>query len=94
VIFDRRRRVPPTARIFSTLSSGPVLVVTSNELGDAIRNLAGQGIQSLIIEGGAAVHAAAWDAGIVDYVQLYVAPVWLGGMASRCSRDVISRRHR
>jgi riboflavin biosynthesis pyrimidine reductase len=25
------------------------------------------------------VHAAAWDAGIVDYVQLYVAPVWLGG---------------
>jgi diaminohydroxyphosphoribosylaminopyrimidine deaminase/5-amino-6-(5-phosphoribosylamino)uracil reductase len=47
-------------------------------LGDAIKNLAAQGIQSLILEGGAAVHAAAWDAGVVDYVQLYVAPVWLG----------------
>jgi diaminohydroxyphosphoribosylaminopyrimidine deaminase/5-amino-6-(5-phosphoribosylamino)uracil reductase len=78
VIFDRRGRVPPTARIFSTLSAGPVLVVTSSELGDAIKSLAAQGIQSLILEGGAAVHAAAWDAGVVDYVQLYVAPVWLG----------------
>ena len=78
VIFDRRGRVPTTARIFSTLSAGPVLVVTSSELGDAIKSLAVQGIQSLILEGGAAVHAAAWDAGVVDYVQLYVAPVWLG----------------
>ena len=78
VIFDRRGRVPPTARIFSTLSAGPVLVVTSSELGAAIKSLAAQGIQSLILEGGAAVHAAAWDAGVVDYVQLYVAPVWLG----------------
>jgi diaminohydroxyphosphoribosylaminopyrimidine deaminase/5-amino-6-(5-phosphoribosylamino)uracil reductase len=78
VIFDRRGRVPPTARIFSTLSAGPVLVVTSSELADGIKDLAAHGIQSLILEGGAAVHAAAWDAGVVDYVQLYVAPVWLG----------------
>jgi diaminohydroxyphosphoribosylaminopyrimidine deaminase / 5-amino-6-(5-phosphoribosylamino)uracil reductase len=78
VIFDRRGRVPATARVFSTLSAGPVLVVTSSELGDAIKSLAVHGIQSLILEGGAAVHAAAWDAGVVDYVQLYVAPVWLG----------------
>ena len=78
VIFDRRGRVPPTARIFSTLSAGPVLVVTSSELADGIKGLAAHGIQSLILEGGAAVHAAAWDAGVVDYVQLYVAPVWLG----------------
>ena len=78
VIFDRRGRVPPTARIFTTLSAGPVLVVTSSELRDAIANLAVQGIHSLILEGGAAVYAAAWDARVVDYVQLYVAPVWLG----------------
>jgi diaminohydroxyphosphoribosylaminopyrimidine deaminase / 5-amino-6-(5-phosphoribosylamino)uracil reductase len=78
VIFDRRGRVPPTARIFSTLPAGPVVVVTSSKLVDAMTNLASQGIQSLILEGGAAVHAAAWDARVVDYVQLYVAPVWLG----------------
>ena len=78
VIFDRRGRVPPTARIFSTLSAGPVLVVTSNELREGLEDLAVQGIHSVLLEGGAKVHAAAWDAGVIDYVQLYVAPVWLG----------------
>jgi diaminohydroxyphosphoribosylaminopyrimidine deaminase/5-amino-6-(5-phosphoribosylamino)uracil reductase len=78
VIFDRRRRVPSSARIFSTLSAGPIMVVTSNELGDALKELAAQGIHSLLLEGGAALHAAAWDADVVDYVQLYVAPVSLG----------------
>jgi diaminohydroxyphosphoribosylaminopyrimidine deaminase / 5-amino-6-(5-phosphoribosylamino)uracil reductase len=78
VIFDRRRRVPSSARIFSTLSAGPIMVVTSNELGDALQELAAQGIHSLLLEGGAALHAAAWDAGVVDYVQLYVAPISLG----------------
>jgi diaminohydroxyphosphoribosylaminopyrimidine deaminase/5-amino-6-(5-phosphoribosylamino)uracil reductase len=78
VIFDRRGRVPSSARIFSTLSAGPIMVVTSNALDDALRELASQGIQSLLLEGGATLHAAAWDAGVVDYVQLYVAPRWLG----------------
>jgi len=78
VIFDRRGRVPPTARIFSTLSAGPVLVVTSNELREGLEDLAVQGIHSVLLEGGATLHAAAWDAGVIDYVQLYVAPVWLG----------------
>ena len=36
------------------------------------------GVQSLVLEGGAALHAAAWDEGVVDAVQLYVAPVVLG----------------
>ena len=44
----------------------------------AVRHLASFGIQSLLIEGGAAVHCAAWDEGVVDYVQLYVAPQTLG----------------
>jgi diaminohydroxyphosphoribosylaminopyrimidine deaminase/5-amino-6-(5-phosphoribosylamino)uracil reductase len=78
VIFDRRRRVTPSARIFSTLSAGPIIVVTSNQLDDALKQLASEGIQSLLLEGGATLHAAAWDAGLVDYVQLYVAPMWLG----------------
>lgn len=78
VVFDRRRRVPRTARIFSTLSAGPILVVTSSEVQDALEDLTVQGIHSLVLEGGATLHAAAWDAGVVDYVQLYVSPVWLG----------------
>ena len=43
-----------------------------------LRALAGLGIQSVLLEGGAEVHAAAWDEGVVDYVQLYVAPMIVG----------------
>jgi len=102
VIFDRRLRISPDARIFSTLSAGPIIVVTSctaahgapyeallrrgatlasvteNGIDGALRELAQHGIQSVVLEGGATLHKAAWDAGLVDYVQLYVAPVSLG----------------
>jgi riboflavin biosynthesis pyrimidine reductase len=36
-------------------------------------------VQSIVIEGGATLHAAIWDATLADYVQLYVAPDVLGG---------------
>ena len=104
VIFDRRLRTPPAARIFSTGSAGPIFVVTtaamlreagacaaaleragavivapdSGGIGAALRELPGRDIQSIVIEGGAALHAAVWDARLVDYVQLFVAPVALG----------------
>ena len=44
----------------------------------ALRALHVREIQSLLVEGGAALHGALWDADLVDYVQLYVAPVTLG----------------
>jgi len=104
VVFDRRLRVPPTARLFTTLAAGPVIVLTSMEAmrdsGTAVDSLRAAGasvlpverddcrsgfellgslgVQSVVLEGGAALHAAAWDAGVVDAVQLYVAPVSIG----------------
>ena len=104
VIFDRGLRASPDARVLSTLSSGPVIIVTSPEarrrhvdraralesagatlvdvadpsLTGAIRALTAQGTQSVLLEGGAEVHQAAWNEGLVDYVQLYIAPVTLG----------------
>jgi diaminohydroxyphosphoribosylaminopyrimidine deaminase/5-amino-6-(5-phosphoribosylamino)uracil reductase len=80
IIFDRRRRTPPTARIFSTGADGPVLVVGSpgEDLKSMLRQLGREGIQSVLLEGGAQIHAAAWDEDVVDYVQLYVTPAVLG----------------
>jgi diaminohydroxyphosphoribosylaminopyrimidine deaminase/5-amino-6-(5-phosphoribosylamino)uracil reductase len=80
VIFDRRRRAPASARVFSTIKDGPVLVAGSpgEDLQSVLRYLAREGIQSVLLEGGAQIHAAAWDAGVVDYVQLFVTPVALG----------------
>lgn len=102
VIFDRRLRLPSTARVLATLSSGPLLVITTEESArlpraDVLRQLGVQlivparpgvtaalealvplNIQSVILEGGAALQTAAWDEGVVDYVQVYEAPVVLG----------------
>jgi diaminohydroxyphosphoribosylaminopyrimidine deaminase/5-amino-6-(5-phosphoribosylamino)uracil reductase len=118
VVFDRRLRVPPTAKLFSTLAAGPVVVLTSTQAMrdsgaaiDAVRALGATvlglerddirtglqmlgslGIQSVVLEGGAALHGAAWDEGVVDAVQLYVAPVSLGadGVPLLEGRDFVS----
>ena len=104
VIFDRRLRVPATARVFSTLDDGPVVIVTSEravaahpdrvdqlravgasvdgeddgDLRRALERLARREVMTLLLEGGVAVHRAALVAGLVDHVQVYVAPVELG----------------
>ena len=103
VIFDRRLRTPPQARVLSTPDAGPVIIVTSAAAAEcaelrtpleargaqievaaddtfraALERLASRQVGSLLLEGGAAIHAAAWDEGLVDYVRLYVTPHVLG----------------
>jgi len=104
VVFDRRLRTPPAARLFSTLASGPVIILTSPDsldvnrdraralegagativavseagLAPMLRTLVARDIQSIVIEGGASVHAAAWDEGVADCVQLLIAPRVIG----------------
>jgi diaminohydroxyphosphoribosylaminopyrimidine deaminase/5-amino-6-(5-phosphoribosylamino)uracil reductase len=101
VVFDRRLRTPPGARLFSTPEAGPVIIMTAAEavrsaradelrsagatleatdgtIRAALARLASLEITSLLIEGGALLHAAAWDAGVADYVQIYVAPAVIG----------------
>ena len=105
VIFDRRLRTPPRARVLSTPEAGPVIIVTTaaaaraqrrtaleargaqievaadDTLRAALERLAARQIESLLLEGGAAVHAAAWDEGVVDFVRLYITPHVLGADA-------------
>jgi diaminohydroxyphosphoribosylaminopyrimidine deaminase / 5-amino-6-(5-phosphoribosylamino)uracil reductase len=107
VLFDRRLRIPPAARVFATLDAGPVIIVTTTDnlarypdrvtalratgaeleattsgtLSEAFRRLADRHVLSLILEGGVALQAAAWNAGLVDAVHLYVAPAALGDAA-------------
>ena len=103
VVFDRRLRTRPTARLFSTIDRGPVIIFTGRaaieaspdrvsslesvgarvdaceDLRGAVRRLAELGVTSLLLEGGGVLHQAAWDAGIVDYVQVYVTSRFVGG---------------
>jgi diaminohydroxyphosphoribosylaminopyrimidine deaminase/5-amino-6-(5-phosphoribosylamino)uracil reductase len=103
VVFDRRLRTPAQAALLSTLSAGPVIIMTSAESARrddlrrpleaagagieviegatfraALEPLAARGIESLLLEGGAEVHAAAWDEDLVDLVSIYVCPRTIG----------------
>ena len=103
VIFDRRLRTPPSARVLSTRDAGPVIIVAGaaaaahrevrtpledlgaeievtpdGSFGAALERLAARQVGSLLLEGGAALHAGAWDEGLVDYVRLYVTPHIMG----------------
>jgi diaminohydroxyphosphoribosylaminopyrimidine deaminase/5-amino-6-(5-phosphoribosylamino)uracil reductase len=44
----------------------------------ALERLAARGVESLLLEGGAEVHAAAWDEDLVDLVSIYVCPKTIG----------------
>jgi diaminohydroxyphosphoribosylaminopyrimidine deaminase/5-amino-6-(5-phosphoribosylamino)uracil reductase len=55
-----------------------VVPVEGADLASPLAALSGFGVQSLLIEGGATVHGAAWDAGVVDCVHLYVTPHTIG----------------
>lgn len=57
---------------------GAEIVIADGTVRSGVAALVGRGITSLLIEGGAGLHAAAWDEGIVDFVRLYVTPHVLG----------------
>jgi len=57
---------------------GAELLVTNGTIRDAVRSLANRGVASLLLEGGAELHAAAWDEKVVDFVRLYVTPRVIG----------------
>lgn len=103
VVFDRRLRTPPTARLLSTRDAGPIIIMTTERgaaetasrraltecgaLIEVVRDgsvravlerLGALQVCSLLLEGGATLHGAAWDEGLVDVVRLYVTPHVLG----------------
>jgi diaminohydroxyphosphoribosylaminopyrimidine deaminase / 5-amino-6-(5-phosphoribosylamino)uracil reductase len=67
---DRRRALE---------NAGATLVTTDpRNMRAAMARLLEMGICSVLLEGGAALHASAWQAGVVDRVRIYVAPIACG----------------
>jgi diaminohydroxyphosphoribosylaminopyrimidine deaminase / 5-amino-6-(5-phosphoribosylamino)uracil reductase len=103
VVFDRRLRTPASARLLSTRSAGPVIILTSEQgardvprraalaaagaevivtdgtVRSGLKALATHNVGSVLLEGGASLHAAAWREGVVDYARVYVTPHVIGG---------------
>jgi diaminohydroxyphosphoribosylaminopyrimidine deaminase/5-amino-6-(5-phosphoribosylamino)uracil reductase len=119
VVFDGRLRTPPAARVFSTLGSGPVIIMTSQasveahpdrvrslasagavvdagdgDLASALRRLTAREVASILVEGGARLHRALWQAGLVDRVHLVTAPRLIGAHGVALWGDVPETRGR
>jgi len=90
---DRALREPLEAR------GAEVDVAADGTFRAALDRLATRQVESLLLEGGAALHAAAWDEGVVDFVRLYITPrvIGSGGVGflegrNFASADLIDRR--
>jgi diaminohydroxyphosphoribosylaminopyrimidine deaminase / 5-amino-6-(5-phosphoribosylamino)uracil reductase len=95
VVLDSQLRTPPTSKVVGSntliattregkLDSAEVLVLPTTPagkvaLGPLLDELGRRGILSLLIEGGAEVHASFFEEGLVDKVHAYLAPIIIGG---------------
>ena len=61
------------------LPEGSELELLERPLADELRRLAGEGVQSLLLEGGPTLAGAFLRAGLVDKLLLFVAPALVGG---------------
>jgi diaminohydroxyphosphoribosylaminopyrimidine deaminase/5-amino-6-(5-phosphoribosylamino)uracil reductase len=70
----------PRRLVFGTgpLPAGSDLELRSGPLGDDLRALAGDGVQSLLLEGGPGIATAFLLEGLVDKVLVFVAPTLAG----------------
>ena len=78
VIFDRSGRLPMDRTIVQDKDVAPTLVLHESDLPVALRQLCGRGIRSILVEGGAGIAAALLEAGLVDRLVIFQAPVILG----------------
>ncbi len=81
VVLAGRRSLPKGARVLD--GAAPTLTIRDPTgrvaVKPALEVLAARGIQSLLVEGGAAIHGAFIAAGLVDRVALFLAPKLIGG---------------
>ncbi|MDQ3214042.1 MAG: bifunctional diaminohydroxyphosphoribosylaminopyrimidine deaminase/5-amino-6-(5-phosphoribosylamino)uracil reductase RibD [Acidobacteriota bacterium] len=123
IIFDTRLRTPAAAKVLSTLSAGPVIIVSTpsaaagiperlgplraagadvllvatseradlpaseaeassrdrpDHLRAAFELLAARGLSSVIVEGGVSLHRSLWASRLVDRVQMFRTPHFVG----------------
>jgi len=95
IVLDSNLRTPPTAKVIgpNTLIAGThagqvgeaeTLILPSSsegrvEIPSLLDELGRRGILSVLVEGGAEVHASFFAAGLVDKVYAYIAPIVIGG---------------
>jgi diaminohydroxyphosphoribosylaminopyrimidine deaminase/5-amino-6-(5-phosphoribosylamino)uracil reductase len=81
-------RAAPRGALEALESAGAEVVVTAGEheparIRDALDRLGEMGMASILLEGGPHLAGSFFDAGEIDEVRLFLAPVLLGGRSAR-----------
>ena len=79
VVLTNSGRVPDGSRIFTDEWRERTLVRSGQTMEMVLRELAGRGVVTVLVEGGGVVHAQMFAAGLVDEAWIYVAPLLCGG---------------
>jgi diaminohydroxyphosphoribosylaminopyrimidine deaminase / 5-amino-6-(5-phosphoribosylamino)uracil reductase len=84
VVLAGRQPLPADAQVFDKAAATLTIDDPRGRVapGRALKLLAARGVQSVLVEGGAAITGAFIKAGLVDRVALFVAPKLLGGGVS------------
>jgi len=78
IITSAAAAAQPALRAPLEAQGAEIEVAVDGTVRAALDRLAARQIESLLLEGGAALHAAAWDEGVVDFLRLYVTPRVIG----------------
>lgn len=78
-VWTRSANLPPESKIFTDDQAEHTRIYQKIPLRSALRKLAAEGVQSVLIEGGGRVLGEAFDRRLVDEVVFYIAPDFLGG---------------
>ncbi len=71
-------RAPERVIALEAVGATILVIDDGSTISEALGQLAADGVSSLIVEGGLALHRAFWDAELVDRVQMYMTPRRLG----------------
>ena len=82
VVLGDETRLSPKSQLARTASEAPVVVLSNTDLRAVLKELAGQSLQSVLVEGGATVAGAFLDAGLVNKVTFFIAPKIIGATAA------------
>jgi len=79
VVVTRSGKVPLKSRLFSDRWASRTLVYRRVSLRAVLRDLGKKQILSVLLEGGGSLLGQAFDAGLIDKVQIYVGPLFTAG---------------